>query len=120
MNQGKTWWYDLVAGLVNRILPNKKQHPSQYLISSNYNLDLESTILKGPQRDSPSPGAAFIVGLKQTAQTNSPSSGAGFSVCCQSQLEKYGVYLIAPRTGNQRSGQQAGLIHPAAVSKTRD
>ena len=66
MNQGKTWWYDLVAGLVNRILPNEKQHPSQFLISSNYNLYPESIILKEPQTDNPYPGTAFSVALKQT------------------------------------------------------
>lgn len=57
VSQGKTWWYALVAGLVTRILPNEKQYPSQYLVSSNYNVDPESTMLNRPPTDSPSAGA---------------------------------------------------------------
>lgn len=54
-------WYELVDGLVTGLLANKKQDSLQYLISSNYNIDPESTMLKGSQTDSPSPGAAFGV-----------------------------------------------------------
>lgn len=70
------------AGLVTRPLANKRQNPLQYLISSNYTADPESTMLKGPQTDSLSSGVALSI----------------------SPLKKHGIYMIASGTGNQQSG----------------
>lgn len=73
------------AGSVARPLANRKQYPVRCLVSCRYSADPESSVLKAPQ-------------------TDSLSSGAALSMCPQSRLKKHGIYLIASGTGNQQSG----------------
>lgn len=68
---------------LTRLLANKKQHPAQYLISSNYKADPEGTLLKVPQ-------------------TDTLSSGVVFSICPWSHLKTHGIYLISSGTGNRK------------------